>query len=94
MDICAKRHLGHQLSFEAFNAVKGKSGLLKNAIVDFLKKEKFGATVEEISSSLNLRLTTVSARCAELKRDNKIYEHGTRPTSSGRKASVLFSKTL
>lgn len=57
-----------------------------------IQRGNLGATNEEISLALNLRMSTVSARTCELKAMSWIDEAGERKTSSGRKAAVLVAK--
>ena len=51
-----------------------------------------GATREQIADGAGLRLASSCARCNRLVRVGLLVEKGTRRTSSGRMASILFAQ--
>jgi len=63
---------------------------MRERVYGFIAHRAHGATNEEITVALDMRMSTVSARTNELKREGRIVESGeTRPTTSGRNAAVL-----
>jgi hypothetical protein len=50
-----------------------------------------GATREEVSEALSMKIQTVSARCSELLKKGLVIERGIRLTSSRRPAAVLVA---
>ena len=88
-DICENRHQGNQCSIEAHDKIEPSKVILRKKILSFVSENQ-GATTEEIAIGLNLRYTTASARCSELKRSGMLVDSGTRRlTSSGTSAAVL-----
>lgn len=59
--------------FEAFQATLPKIGSTKRKIFDLIQKSSSGVTIEQISATLNIKLSTVSARVSDLERDGLIY---------------------
>lgn len=97
-DPCAKRSRGSLESEQAFENARGHSETDRLRILDFVTGEgAFGATVEEISLALGMRMTTVSARVSELKHatDGRLVKSGARrATTSGSAAAVVVARVF
>lgn len=92
-DVTSRKHGGNKRSLQAAKEGESRRPTQRRAIwLHIHGKEEYGATVEEISKALNIRYTTVSARCSEMKRDGLIKESGkTRPTETSSDADVLIA---
>ncbi len=89
-DITANRHRGNPESTTAFEtAVKHRATDQQQRVLKCLRDRPAGLTSEEIAGILGVTVNMISGRCSELKRDGKIYKHGTRLTRSGNPAAVL-----
>lgn len=90
-DITAARHGGNDESTAAFAKVEPHRQRQREDILALLRSVSLGLTVEEISNRLGMRMTSVSARASELKRDHLIRPSGRRrETSTGAGAAVLI----
>jgi predicted transcriptional regulator len=74
-------------SLQAFASIRPVAGAMREEIIGQLR-EYGGATCDELEHLNGWRHQTASARINELKRDGLIMPDGTRPTRSGRKATV------
>ena len=80
-------------SRQAAKAIAPAAGTLRARVLGFVASQgQRGATLDEISIGLEMRLSTVCARANELKKSGQLRESShTRPTSSGRQARVLVA---
>ena len=77
-DICVNKH-GHNPQSEAANArIDPYKRTMKDRIYEFICDQDRGATAEDVVSGLGFKLQSVSARCAEMKAENRIMEDGVR----------------
>lgn len=76
----------------AARSIGHASQTIRERILEFLAgQESQGATAEEVTFALELRLQTVTARLNELEQLRLTVDSGrTRPTSSGRAARVVL----
>jgi hypothetical protein len=89
-DITANRHRGNPESTETFKtAVKHRVTEQQQRVLKCLRDRPEGLIAEEIAGILGVTVNMISGRCSELKRDGKIYKHGTRLTRGGNPAAVL-----
>lgn len=95
-DITASKHGGNAQSNAAAHDGQGRRRPQRTRIWVWLhERGTAGGTVEEISQALEMRYTTVSARCAELKAAGTIRESGqTRRTETGSAAAVLITSPV
>jgi hypothetical protein len=95
-DVCAKRSCGNLESEQAGEQARGHSQRDRLRILDYVTAQgAYGATVDEISIALGMRLTTVSARVSELKHstDGRLVKSASRrATSSGSAAAVVVTQ--
>jgi len=76
-------------SQQAARSIAHAVAYIESRILAHLAQCPDGATTEELCAALDLRMSTGSARCSELRRLGRIIDSGrTRPTSSGRAAAV------
>lgn len=90
-DVCAGKHQGNRQSVKAAKEGESRRPSQRQRIWTWLhERGEVGGTVEEIADALSMRYTSVSARCAELKRDGLVKESGkTRQTETQSDAAVL-----
>ena len=86
-----KRRPFNQQSSEAFRNAQPCASERNVRILQFLKSRgQRGATAEEVSIELGMRLSSASARCTDLKKHQLIRKSGcVRATTSGSMAAVL-----
>lgn len=91
-DVCSNRHGGNPESVEANESIAGEKYQLRERVLAFIKgRGDVGATCDEMEQELGLRLHTISARCTELLKSERVTRSGVRKTRSGRNASVLVA---
>lgn len=89
-DICGRRHKGNRQSVRAEQSVKDRKPTQTQRIVAYLRERgMLGATCEELSIALELRYTSASARCSEMKECGWVAIAGERKTTGGDMADVL-----
>ncbi len=95
-DITASRHRGSETSEEAHEAIREGKEAQRQRILELLaSRGGYGATTEEASRLLSMRMTSVSARMAELKHDGRAVLSGCRrETTSGKSAAVVVLASL
>lgn len=88
-DITSAKHGGDPMSEAAHESVKSTKADVQQRILDHLRTNG-PATCWEISVALGLPYTSASARCSEIRRDERAYATGrTRATPTGSFAQVL-----
>src|SRR4029077_1402792 len=92
-DICARRHRNAPTSVTADESIVHVKAILRQSVLDLIAaRGEAGLIVEEVSSRLNMRYTSASARVSELKATGAVVDTGRRrKTSSGRMAAVVVA---
>lgn len=84
-----------QTSKSAAESVGKLTGIVRLRVLEMIKlREERGATCDEIEQLCDLSHQTASARIRELAQGGHIRPAGTRPTRSGRAATVWVGKAV
>lgn len=91
LDLCSKKHKFNKLSDLAHESIVPLKQVIINEILNYISAQgTYGATCDELEQALNLSHQTASARCSEIKLLKLATPAPfTRPTRSGRAATVL-----
>lgn len=87
-DICANRHRGSPESREANKRAGHGKAAQRGAILELIRNDEAGLTVDEASFILQTTPNAISGRFTELKALGLIRKVGTRQTRSGSPAGV------
>jgi hypothetical protein len=89
-DICENNHGGNPQSRAAHSKTSAAKDRLR--VLEAIRRAEDGHTCDELEIELEMSHQTCSARCSELKRDQKIFASKTRrPTRTGCTAAVLYA---
>lgn len=85
-------HRTSATSRAAAESMQDAAGTIECRILAYVRaRGPAGASSEEVSTALDLRVQTCSGRCATMLKHGRLLDSGrTRPTSSGRAARVLI----
>jgi hypothetical protein len=79
-------------SLQAAKSMKNQAENLREIVFTAIANEPLGLTDLELEEATGIKGSTVRPRRVELQRAGRIFSMGTRPTPSGRRATIWVAK--